>query len=448
MAGFSEIARQLTHIFAGSFALLLRWTHWWQAAVLAIAALLFNVLVLPAFGRNVFRPGDLDRVMRSGIAIYPLSVLALILCFPHRPDIVAVSWIVLAVGDGLATMVGAHVRTAALPWNRAKSFGGLVAFVAGASMGGIAIAVWTARGMATPPPQWFLIGAPVVAALVAGFVETVPIGLNDNISVPFTAAFVMWSLTHIEAASLSAALPMVSARLVPALAVNLVFGVLGYRARTVTLAGAMVGATIGIVTWLAAGGAGWTMLFATFAVAAAATRLGHQRKAELGIAEARGGRRGPGNAIANTGLAAWAFTLSVGLRDATAVQAAMICAVAALATASSDTVASEVGKAWGKTTWLITRMRRVAPGTSGAVSLEGTVAGAVGAFALAAIGAALGLIPTVAVVPVAIAATLASFAEGWLAVQFEATGTLNNDSLNFLNSLIGAALALLWWSGA
>jgi len=79
MAGHSEIARQLTHIFAGSFALLLRWTTWWQAAGLAIAALFFNVIVLPILGRRVFRPGDLDAVIRSGIALYPLSVLALIL---------------------------------------------------------------------------------------------------------------------------------------------------------------------------------------------------------------------------------------------------------------------------------------------------------------------------------------------------------------------------------
>ena len=293
MAGFSEIARQLTHIFAGSFALLLRWTNWWQAALLAIAALLFNVLILPVFGKTVFRPGDMDRLMRSGIVIYPLSVLALILCFPHRPDIVAVSWIILAVGDGLATMVGAHVRTAPLPWNRAKSVGGLLAFVIGASMAGVAIAWWTSPGMSAPPPYWFLVGAPITAALVAGFVETVPIGLNDNISVPFSAAFVMWTLTLVDKDTVLAMAPVVVNRLPAALVVNIVFGVLGWRARTVTVAGAVTGSAIGLVTWLGCGLPGWLMLFATFAVAAATTRLGHQRKTALGIAEERGGRRGP-----------------------------------------------------------------------------------------------------------------------------------------------------------
>jgi uncharacterized protein (TIGR00297 family) len=443
MAGYSEIARQLTHILAGSFALLLRWTTWWQAALLAVLALLFNLAVLPLLGRRVFRPGDLDRILRSGIAIYPLSVLTLILCFPHRPDIAAVSWIVLAVGDGLATLVGAHVRTTALPWNRAKSIGGLCAFVLGAAVAATAIAFWTAKGMPVPPPWWFLAAAPAAAAVVAGFVETVPIRADDNITVPFTAAFVLWSLSHLDAAAMHASLPLINARLVPALAVNVVFAFLGWRLRTVTVAGAVTGAAIGIAVWLGAGSAGWTLLFAAFAIASITTRLGHRRKALLGIAEDRGGRRGPGNAIANTGLAAWAIALSLGMHDP---RAAILVAVAALATAASDTVASEVGKAWGRTTWLITRLQSVPPGTSGAVSLEGTAAGAVGAVILAAVGASLGLIPSFAIVPIALAATLASFAEGWLAVNFEAPGLLNNDTLNFLNSLIGASLALLWWS--
>jgi uncharacterized membrane protein len=91
-------------------------------------------------------------------------------------------------------------------------------------------------------------------------------------------------------------------------------------------------------------------------------------------------------------------------------------------------------------------MRRVAPGTSGAISLEGTAAGAISALLLASAGAALDLIPATAIVAIALAAIIASFIEGWLAVAFEASGVLNNDALNFLNSLIGAALALLWWT--
>ena len=46
----------------------------------------------------------------------------------------------------------------------------------------------------------------------------------------------------------------------------------------------------------------------------------------------------------------------------------------------SDTVASEIGKAWGRRTWLVPTLRRVPPGTSGAISAQGTAAGLLGAF--------------------------------------------------------------------
>ena len=44
--------------------------------------------------------------------------------------------------------------------------------------------------------------------------------------------------------------------------------------------------------------------------------------------------------------------------------------VASLATKLADTFASEIGKAYGKTTFLITTFERVEPGTEGAVLLS------------------------------------------------------------------------------
>ena len=53
------------------------------------------------------------------------------------------------------------------------------------------------------------------------------------------------------------------------------------------------------------------LLLVTFLAASATSRLGLRRKTLLGIAEERGGRRGAGNAIANTGIAAVAALLAV-----------------------------------------------------------------------------------------------------------------------------------------
>ena len=439
MPSSREIARQLVHILVGTIALSLRWLAWWQAAVLAVGAVLFNLFVLPHISRSVFRPGDLDAPLKSGIVIYPLAVLALVLAFPERLDIVAASWGVLAAGDGFATLIGAHARTPPLSWNRAKSTGGLIAFVVFGAAAAIGLALWTDADRSTPP-IWWLVAAPAIAAIIAGCVETAPIRLNDNISVPATAAIVMWSLSGIDAATLHGSLPIVLSRLAPAAAVNFAAALLGWRAHTVTIPGAVAGFAIGFAIYLGTGWQGWTLLIVSFVCVAVATRAGFKRKALVGIAEERGGRRGPGNAIANTGIGAWAALIALGMAHSELPRLAM---VAAGITASSDTIASEVGKAWGKTTWLVVGFRRVPPGTTGAVSLEGTLAGIISAAALAALAAALGLISASMVAAVAMAATLASLAEGALGATLEGPGILDNNALNFVNSALGAGLALV-----
>jgi uncharacterized protein (TIGR00297 family) len=433
-----EVRRQLVHILVGTGALLLPWLTWWQAALVAVAGLLFNVLVLPRIAPSVFRPGDLAVPVRSGIVIYPLAVLALLVCFPKRLDIAAAAWGILAAGDGMATLVGAHVRTSALPWNRAKSVGGLAAFIVFGWLAGSALAAWTASAETR---LWWILIAPAIAAIVAGFIETAPIRLNDNISVPASAALVLWSLSFVSEDVARSSIAIWAGRLIPAVILNVAVSAAGYVARTVTIPGAIAGAVIGATVYLGTDWQGWVMLFASFLAAAITTRLGYRRKAFAGIAEERGGRRGPGNAIANTGLAAWAALLCLGVPHLDLAKLAM---VAALVTSASDSVASEVGKAWGKTTWLVVGWRRVRPGTSGAVSVEGTVAGLVAAVALSMLGYALQLIPASSIAPVAVAATIASLVEGALGATLEGRGTLNNDALNFINSAIGAGLAVAW----
>jgi uncharacterized protein (TIGR00297 family) len=115
---------------------------------------------------------------------------------------------------------------------------------------------------------------------------------------------------------------------------------------------------------------------------------------------------------------------------------------AALTAGGSDTVASEIGKAWGRSTFLVTSLRRVPAGTPGAMSVEGTIAGVAGAFALAALAALLRLVTPEAIVPIVIAATAGALVESVLAATLERPGILNNDMLNFINTGVAAAVAL------
>jgi uncharacterized protein (TIGR00297 family) len=435
----AEWRRQIVHIAMGGFAFALRSLTWGEAAACALAAVLFNVFVLPRLASRLFRGGEIERRL-GGIVFYPLSVLLLIVTFPDRPDIAALGWGVLAAGDGAATIAGRAIGGARLPWNRDKTWVGTVSFVLAAGVAGTVLAWWTWPAVTPRPPTWFVWTAPWVAAVAAALVESLPIGLDDNLSVPAVAGAAAWTAAVISPDAVVTASALLLARLAPALIVNAIAALAGFRAGSVNGAGAWVGFAVGLIVWLGAGIEGWLLLLTSFLVVVAATRAGLERKMVLGIAEARGGRRGPANTLANCGLAAIAALLVLW---STNPGLALLVFVTALTTGASDTVASEIGKAYGRTTWLVTSFRRVPAGTPGALSVEGTLAGVAAALFLAALGATvLRLVPPAWLWVVVASATVGSFVESVLGATLEASGVLDNDVLNFLNTAVASLLAV------
>ncbi len=366
-------------------------------------------------------------------------MLLLILAFPARLDIAASAWGVMACGDGAATLVGRRFGRRRLPWNPDKTFEGLAAFIAAGGAAGVFLSWWTAPALTPAPGLAFTLAAPIVAAFAAGLAETVPIQLDDNITVPVVAGSVLWLCSLMTGEAWLANRAAVGANLLPALLVNTVAAVAGWRLGTVRVSGMLGGWAIGVAVYASLGLPGWALLFATFGVATVTSKLGLTRKALLGIAEERGGRRGGGNAFANTGLAAVAAVAAV---TTPFHQGAALAFVAALATGGGDTVASEIGKAWGGRTYLPLTLAQVRPGTPGAVSLEGSAAGVIGALVLAAFGAWLGLVPWWMVWAATAGAIAGSVVESALASTLEASRIVNNDVLNFINTASGAAVAL------
>ena len=440
----SEDRRQIVHITMGGWAILLRWISWPQALGLAVAALLFNWFVLPRIGgRALYREADHARGYPLGILLYPFVVLLLVLLFRWHLDIVAAVWGVLAAGDGAATLAGRRLPRAVLPWNVEKTIGGTLAFIVFGTLASALLGWWVSGRFGDPLSfstltSWLLMA--LLATTAAALVETIPVRLDDNISVSAIAALVFASL-HVSSASvwlLHADDTMRRALL--GLALNIVVAAAGWAARTVSLSGVIAGVIIGTVIYACAGTGAWVLLLVAFAVAAVTSRVGYKRKLQLGIAEERGGRRGAANAIANTGFAAGAALLAV--ISPYRVEA-LLALTAALAAGSSDTVASEIGKAFGRRTFLVVGFKPVPPGTSGALSLEGTAAGIVAAAVLALLAVYAGVVPRAFLLVVVLAATAASLIESALGATLEGPRIVNNDVLNFITTASAAAIALL-----
>ncbi|MFG6096743.1 TIGR00297 family protein [Leptolyngbyaceae cyanobacterium CCMR0082] len=210
---------------------------------------------------------------------------------------------------------------------------------------------------------------------------------------------------------------------------------------------------LGVILW---GCLGWQAYFVTlvyFAAGSTVTKVGFAQKAAAGIAEDRGGVRGPGNVwgsaltAALCALLVWFTGLTsatlAGLTTGQVTQLLILGFVASLSTKLSDTSATEIGKAYGQRTFLITTLQPVPRGTEGAVSLEGTLAGVVGSLILAVAAWGVGLIPVVGVVICAIAAFVATTIESLIGATIEdKLPGLTHDVVNIINTLIGAVVAI------
>ncbi len=225
--------------------------------------------------------------------------------------------------------------------------------------------------------------------------------------------------------------------LISAFLVTGVFAGLAYALGMVSRSGALGGFAVGSVIYLSLGPPGFTILALFVIGGSALTRLGYWSKEQRGTAEVHGGRRGARNALANCGVAllcALLFALTSSGAFATAF-------VGSLGAAFADTAESEVGQLYGRSPRLITTLRKAPPGTDGAVSVPGTLAGLAAAGLTAALGLALELVgsPEVAAF-VALAAFLGTVADSLTGALAPRVG---NEPTNVLCTLIAAALAFL-----
>lgn len=234
--------------------------------------------------------------------------------------------------------------------------------------------------------------------------------------------------------------------------------------RTLSTSGALAGTVVGAIAL--AGGWSWGILLVThFIVASALSRLGGKRKARLiGAVVEKGDRRDAKQVLANGGV----YALAAIAHMVSHTGAWYAVGIGALAASAADTWATEIGTLFGRNPRLIVSGQPVPAGTSGGVSLVGTIASLGGALFIAA-GAALARwpVPFTAVALGGLAGAMADSLLGatlqtrrWCDVcakpterpvhncgnQTRRTGGLrgfDNDAVNAVCSGVGALVTLL-----
>jgi len=225
-------------------------------------------------------------------------------------------------------------------------------------------------------------------------------------------------------------------RLAIAATVTLAFAVLARALHGVNRSGALAGGLACFLLFAGAGPAAFGTLTALFLMTWVATRLGYRRKLALGLAERREGRNA-WQVLANLVVAA----LGSLVFSITGNRVWLIAALAALAEAATDTVASEIGQYRGSDARLITTWERVPPGTDGGITIPGSIAGLAAGFVIAAVAIVGGMVGQAQLwIPVA-AGFAGMLIDSILGATLQRRGWISNQTVNLLATLAAAGLA-------
>jgi uncharacterized protein (TIGR00297 family) len=430
----AELARKALHIGTALFALLLPSLSWGAALAFAGFAVLFNAFLLPRVTPYFLRKEEGDRGFSVGIALYPLVVLVLLLLFRRNLPVAAAGWGYLAFGDGFASLCGMTFGGPRLPWNSRKTLAGSLGYLFFGFLG----ASFLFGFLSSRVPSLSELICLFAGAVAGAAVESLPSELDDNVLPPLVGAAVLACLLFTRGGWSDVLEPGAVRGALVALGINVAVGGIALALRLVRPSGALAGAMLGTVI-LAFGGASlYLLLWVFFGCGTLATRFGKVRKEAMGRAEEKGGRRGATNVLANVSVAAFC-ALVAGLTPHG--DGFRLAAAAALATALMDTVGTEVGQAITSPTALLPDLRRVPPGTDGAVSVAGTLAGLAAAALLAAAGVLSLMLTARGAVAVVLAAALGTVVESLLGRSDAPWRVSNGHVLNFINTLAGAAAA-------
>jgi len=202
--------------------------------------------------------------------------------------------------------------------------------------------------------------------------------------------------------------------------------------KKLTVTAAITGAILGWLIYAGGGYRGLSLIVVFFILGTAATSWKKKEKLSIRANAGHQSTRTTGQVIANAGVAALAGLLAVlfpSRRDLLQLMMA-----GSMSAAMADTLSSELGMVYGRRFYHILTWKPDEKGQDGVVSLEGLLIGIIGSSIIA-------LIANDHFWVIVIAGTIGNLADSLLGAFFERQGRLSNNTVNLLNTLIGALTA-------
>lgn len=440
----AELKKQSAYISLGLLALLFPFVPKW----VIVLAVLFGTIALLYIPKNslVFQAFASDRDLEAGLLIGPLKfsiailLLAILVVALDLPVYVMAATIgIVAFGEGAATLVNLLVSgDKAIFW--------IVTLLILGTLFGFIFGGWAMVNLGMGTERLDLMFFLAVIGTVTGALLYTVVD-EESIAVPLGAGMAMWLFSSFAYSRIPTVAEIAIAAVFP-----LVIGVASYKLNAADLSGALAGVLSGLLMILF-GGIGWfALLLVFFFMGTLFTKYRYRYKVEIGAAQSNKGSRGYRNVFGNCLMplafvvgygAVGSFSLPyVGGVDGTVF---IMGYLGAMATATADTLASEIGSTYRGQPRMITTLKAVKAGTDGAVSLLGEAAALLGSVAIAAVAIAMGVAG-----PDAGAALLVAVLGGVLGTNFDSVlgatlqrrSLLTNEGVNFYATAFGGLIAI------
>ena len=223
--------------------------------------------------------------------------------------------------------------------------------------------------------------------------------------------------------------------------INFILIYIFWKIPLMTKGGWISAGILGSILWGCLSWQGWMSVVIYLLFGSIVTKIGYKFKIEQGIAEKRGGRRGPENVWGSA--ASGLFLAMMTKFNAANVFLLKVGFAASFAAKLADTFGSEIGKRFGKDTYLITSLKKVERGTEGGISLEGTLASIFGSIVMTFIMLCLSIISTKSqFIIVAVSGFLATLSESIIGAKFQNKYKLSNEIVNAMQTSIASVFAI------
>jgi len=363
-----DFTRKIVHVGAGMwiFGLLALFDNWYWGVVPILTFIAFNFV---SYKFKLIKAMDLSD-SSPGTVYFVVSISVLLTAFWPRGQfwIAAAGIMAMTWGDAFAAIIGRKFGTH--PYfigKHRRTFEGSAAMFVFAFIAIILTLSLFKTGLGWPE----IIGFSLLVSLLATFLEAIALSGLDNILVPIGTSMALFALV-----SWNVSLP----RLLLGLVISTAIAVFAYQRRSLSFSGGLGAMITGTLIF---GFGGWVMgltLIAFFVYGTVLSKYKERQKNEVAADKFdKGSRRDIGQALANGGFGAilavffflypaqlWIFAAFVGT----------------MATVNADTWATELGVLSRRPPRLITSGKLVSPGTSGGITLFGSIAAALGGLAI------------------------------------------------------------------